>query len=102
MCEKQLQPRGTGRSIITMQWFHEDPEYTLRLQLEHGEEHHVTDIIGIGPMVAHELKNDYNINTIGELVDYVISKGFPYGVNFREESKFVISARCTKKFLGNF
>ena len=84
-----------------MQWFHEDPEYTLRLQLEQGEEHHVMNIIGVGPMVAHQL-TAYNIETIGQLVDYVVSKGFPRNVVFREESKFVISARCAKKFLGNF
>ena len=90
-----------GPPTTIMLWFHEDPEYTLRLQLEHGEDNHVMDIIGGGPMVAHQLTT-YNIETIGQLVDYVISKGFPRNVEFRDESKFVISARCAKKFLGNF
>jgi hypothetical protein len=82
-----------------MSWFHEDPEYTLKIQMEHGEENNVTDIIGLGPSLAYQLKCDYNITTIAELLDYVINNGFPRDVDFREETKFVISARCARKFM---
>ena len=85
-----------------MSWFHEDPEYTLKIQMEHGEENRVTDIIGVGPSLAYQLERDYNITTIAELLDYVILYGFPRDVDFREETKFVISARCARKFMKDF
>lgn len=84
-----------------MSWFHEDPKYTLKIQLEHGEENKVTDIIGIGSCIEHQLESAYNIITIEELLDYVILNGFPRYVDFREETKFVISARCARKFMKN-
>ena len=85
-----------------MSWFHEDPKSTLKTQLEHGEENAVTDIIGLGPSLAHQLDRDYNILTIEELLYYVIINGFPRDVDFREETKFVISARCAKKYMKDF
>ena len=85
-----------------MSWFHEDPGYTLKIQLEHCEENKVTDIIGIGCSLAYQLEDEYNITTIAELLDYVILNGIPRNVNFREETKFVISARCARKFMKDF
>ncbi len=85
-----------------MSWFHEDPEYTLKIQMEHGEENRVTDIIGISYYLAQQLKYGYNITTIAELLDYVILHGIPQEVDLREETKFVISARCARKFMNNF
>ena len=88
--------------VTKMSWFHEDPEYTLKIQMEHGEENRVTDIIGLGPSLAHQLECVYNITTIAELLDYVIINGFPGDVDFREETKFVLSAKCAKKFMKDF
>lgn len=87
---------------IMMSWFHEDPEYTLKIQMEQSEENKITDIIGINPLLAYQLESDYNITTIAELLKYVIINGFPGDVDFNEETRFVISARCARKFMKDF
>ena len=82
-----------------MSWFHEDPKYTLQLQVEQDGCNRTLNIIGVGPIICEQLIVKYNIITINDFVDYVIANGFPYDMNIKEETKFVIYARCANNFM---
>lgn len=81
-----------------LSWFHEDPD-TLKKQLTHPEDAEVTDIIGVGPALYYQLSFHYDISTIGQLVDHIIIHGFPTNITFKEETKFVLSARAANKII---
>ena len=85
-----------------MSWFHEDPEHTLGQQLSQDENNHLVNVYDLSMSQCYYLEKNYNIYTIKELVEYIINNGFPGGVDFRERTKFVLSARVAKKFLGKF
>ena len=85
-----------------MDWFHEDPEHTLKLQITQSDGNSIYDIYDLGPSKCHALEQEYNIYTIGQLVDYIIKGGFPRDVDFSERTKMVLSARVAKKFNGIF
>ncbi len=85
-----------------MSWFHEDPEHTLEQQLSQDENNCLLNVYDLSPSQCYDLEKTYNIYTIGELVEYIIKNGFPRDVDFRERTKFVLSARVAKKFLGSF
>ena len=85
-----------------MDWFHEDPEHTLGQQLSQDENNGLVNIYDLSSSQCYYIEKTYNIYTIKELVEYIIKNGFPRDVDFKERTKFVLSARVAKKFLGKF
>jgi hypothetical protein len=85
-----------------MSWFHEDPEHTLRQQLSQDENNGLVNVYDLSFSQCYYIEQNYNIYTIGELVEYIINNGFPRDVDFRKRTKFVLSARVAKKFNGIF
>lgn len=78
-------------------WFHESPHSALRSQLEVDGNNAVTDIVGIGPSKASELKGEYNIETIHDLVGYILHNGFPQRAPLPQEAQLALSIRIAKK-----
>ena len=85
-----------------MCWFHEDPEHTLRSQITQSENNELVNIYDLSISQCWDLEKEFNIYTIGKLVDYIIHYGFPKGVEFSERTKFVLTMRAAKKFLDGF
>ena len=85
-----------------MSWFHEDPEHTLKQQLSQSENNELINVYDLSYSQCYDLEKEYNIYTIGKLIDYIINYGFPKSVEFSERAKFVLSARVAKKFLDDF
>lgn len=79
-----------------LSWFNDETE-TLKKQLTHPEDAPTTDLVGVSPTTYYHLSLVYDIETIGQLVDYVITHGFPTEVELSEETKFVLSARAANK-----
>lgn len=82
-----------------MDWFHEDPEYTLNLQVTQSDENSIYDIYDLSPSNCHIIENKYKIHTIGQLVYHIIHNGFPEDVVFNERTKLVLSVRVANKFI---
>lgn len=93
-------PIGHTVMSSSMLWFHEDPKYVLQVQIEQDGNNAVTDLIGVGPSLCSQLKQDYNIITINDFADYIIANGFPCDMNIKEETRFVLSVRCANKFMN--
>lgn len=83
--------------ITPLGWISDDAKSAIRASMYVDGNNNVMDISGIGPMVAHGLKNLYNIFTINDLVGYILYNGFPHDVGLRDDSKFVLSLRCAQK-----
>ena len=96
----RFQPRVYNIMTWPMYWFHENPEETLQHQIEQSGTNRSTDIIGIGPIIYHQLNTQYDITTIDDMVDHVILHGYPRDIQFKEETKLVISARVVEKFMN--
>lgn len=80
-----------------LSWFHENPHWALQIQMEVDGNNPVTDIVGIGPSKALQLKGEYNIETIHDLVGYILHNGFPTAVPLSQEAQFALSVRIAKK-----
>lgn len=105
MCEKLLcEGWSTGHTIFTMSyplsWVHEDPHHVIQIQMDVDGNNCVTDILGIGPYIAMCLEEKYSITTINDLIGYIIYNGFPNDIDFKEETKFIISVRCAHKVMN--
>lgn len=102
--------RGTTIScvqLVTMEfsqplgWVHEDPHHVIRIQMEVDGNNYTTDILGIGPSMAYNLEDIYGIKTINDLTGYIMYNGFPQDINFKEETKFILSVRCANRLMKN-
>lgn len=83
-----------------MDWFHEDPEHTFEKQITQKESKGLCNIYDLSSLTCHIIEEEYNLYTIGQLVDYIILHGFPRGIDFKERTKMVLSVRVANKFLG--
>ena len=83
-----------------MDWFHEDPEHTFEKQITQKESKGLCNIYDLSSLTCHMIEEEYNLYTIGQLVDYIILHGFPRGIDFKERTKMVLSVRVANKFLG--
>ena len=85
--------------ITPLGWINDDAEHAIRSSLDVDGNNTIMDMIGIGPAVAHDLKNLHNIFTINDLVGYVLYNGFPNDARIGDDTKFVLSLRCALKLM---
>ena len=77
--------------IVPLGWINDDAEGAIRSTLNLTGNESCTDIAGIGPSVKYSL----NIDTVNDLVGYVLYNGFPSGMN--NETVFMLSILCARK-----
>ncbi len=79
-----------------MSWLHEEPERAIAEQMQLDASSHVTNVLGIGPSMAYKLEETYSITSIKDLIGCIMYNGYPRDIEFKEETKFVISLLISK------
>ena len=76
-----------------MKWSNDNYKQAIQSSLDIDGKYSVMNLPGIGAVIANQLKKEYGVHTIYELMQHVMEMGFP--PELTDESKFVLSARCT-------